>query len=106
MATDSCAGPGRRERSAAERAQVSELLRNDQRGQLEALYDEMAPAHLKPLWVQLAELVRSQPKSPAVAHRWGYDEVRRYLLRAGDLISAEQAERRVLILENPGLEGQ
>src|SRR3546814_19500047 len=27
-------------------------------------------------------------------------------MRAGDLISAEQAERRVLILENPGLVGQ
>jgi gentisate 1,2-dioxygenase len=32
--------------------------------------------------------------------------MRDYLMRAGDLISAEQAERRVLILENPGLAGQ
>jgi gentisate 1,2-dioxygenase len=81
-------------------------LANDQRSQLEALYREMAPANLTPLWESLAELVRSQPKSPAEVHRWSYDEARDYLMRVGDLISVEQAERRVLILENPGLPGQ
>ena len=84
---------------------MSEPLRNDQRSQLQALYQEMAPAYLTPLWEQLSELVRPQPKSPAVVHRWSYAEARAYLLRAGDLISADQAERRVLILENPGLPG-
>jgi gentisate 1,2-dioxygenase len=38
-------------------------------------------------------------------HAWSYAEARDYLMRAGDLISAEQAERRVLILENPGMAG-
>lgn len=80
-------------------------LPNDQRGQLEALYAEMAPANLTPLWESLAQLVPRQPQSPAVTHRWSYDQARDYLIRAGDLISAEQAERRVLILENPGLRG-
>ncbi|WP_242415232.1 gentisate 1,2-dioxygenase [Sphingomonas panni] len=81
-------------------------LANDQRAQLEALYAEMAPANLTPLWESLAQLVRPQPKSPAEVHSWFYEAIRDYLLRAGDLISAEQAERRVLILENPGLSGQ
>jgi gentisate 1,2-dioxygenase len=54
----------------------------------------------------LAALVSPTPQSPAVAHHWRYDDARRHLMRAGDLISAEQAERRVLILENPGLPGQ
>jgi gentisate 1,2-dioxygenase len=81
-------------------------LANDQRSQLEALYAEMAPANLTPLWELLAGLVKPQPNSPAHVHRWNYDQARDYLMRAGDLISAEQAERRVLILENPGLEGQ
>lgn len=81
-------------------------LVNDQRSQLQALYAEMAPSHLTPLWESLAELVRPQPKSPAQIHCWSYDEARAYLMRAGDLITAEQAERRVLILENPGLAGQ
>lgn len=78
---------------------------NDQRSQLEALYAEMAPANLTPLWESLAELVRPQPKSPAYVYKWPYDAARDYLMRAGDLISAEQAERRVLILENPGMRG-
>ena len=79
---------------------------NEQRAQLEALYDQMAPKHLFPLWESLAMLVPPQPASPAVVHKWSYGEARDYLLRAGDLISAKQAERRVLILENPGLPGQ
>lgn len=81
-------------------------LANDQRTQLEALYAEMAPANLTPLWESLANLVTPEPRSPARPHRWTYAEARDYLLRAGDLISAEQAERRVLILENPGLAGE
>jgi gentisate 1,2-dioxygenase len=81
-------------------------LPNDQRVQLEALYGEMAPACLTPLWESLAGLVKPQPRSPAHVHRWDYAQARDYLMRAGDLISAEQAERRVLILENPGLAGQ
>jgi gentisate 1,2-dioxygenase len=79
---------------------------DNQRPQLEALYEEMAPENLTPLWEVLHSLVLSEPDSPAIPYRWRYDSAREYLMRAGDLISAEQAERRVLILENPGLKGQ
>lgn len=79
---------------------------NDQRAQLEALYAQMAPEGLTPLWEVLAALVPPTPQSAAVAHGWSYANARDYLLRAGDLISAAQAERRVLILENPGLPGR
>ena len=78
---------------------------NDQRRQLEALYAEMRPASLYPLWEVMAGLVTPEPRSAAVPHLWAYGPARDYLLRAGDLISAEQAERRVLILENPALPG-
>ncbi|HYZ32569.1 MAG TPA: gentisate 1,2-dioxygenase [Crenalkalicoccus sp.] len=76
---------------------------NEQQAQLQALYAEMRPMHLFPLWEVLAALVTPTPRAPAVPHGWAYAPARDYLLRAGDLISAEQAERRVLILENPGL---
>jgi gentisate 1,2-dioxygenase len=79
---------------------------NDQRAQLEALYAAMAPRALLPLWESLHALVLPEPASPARPWRWNYAEVRDFLLRAGDIISAEQAERRVLIMENPGLPGQ
>ncbi len=37
---------------------------------------------------------------------WRYADVRPLLLESGDLITAEEAERRVLILENPALPGR
>ncbi|WP_150295123.1 gentisate 1,2-dioxygenase [Sphingobium estronivorans] len=85
---------------------MSESLANDQNAQLANLYDQMRPSHLYPLWEVLGALVTPTPQTDAVAVRWSYADVREYLMRAGDLISAEQAERRVIILENPGLEGQ
>src|SRR5690606_5229268 len=36
---------------------------------------------------------------------WRYAEVRPHLMEAGELITAREAERRVLVLENPGLRG-
>src|ERR1700761_315546 len=84
---------------------MSAALSNDATTQLKALYAEMQPRSLYPLWEVLAALVTPTPSSPAQVHRWQYADARNYLLRAGDLISAEQAERRVLIMENPGLPG-
>src|SRR3712207_9429849 len=78
---------------------------NTQQAQLQALYAEMRPHGLHPLWEVLHALVTPTPRSPARAHLWPYAPARDLLLRAGDLISAEQAERRVLILENPGMQG-
>lgn len=84
---------------------MAEVLSNDQQSQLNALYEQMEPEGLYPLWEKLSALVLPQPNSPAKVHKWSYDSARDYLMRAGDLISAKQAERRVLILENPGLPG-
>ncbi|MCZ8173146.1 MAG: cupin domain-containing protein, partial [Brevundimonas sp.] len=80
-------------------------LPNDVQGQLNALYGEMREKHLYPLWEVLNSLVTPNPVTPVRAERWRYGEVRDYLMKAGDLISAHDAERRVLILENPGLPG-
>jgi gentisate 1,2-dioxygenase len=85
---------------------VASPYSNDQQALLQDLYGRMAPDNLTPLWEVLSALVLPEPKSPAVVHTWSYATMRDYLMRAGDLISAEQAERRVLILENPGLAGQ
>lgn len=100
---------GRGGTAAAKKGRRGEIvirIPNDQSEQLRSLYEEMAQANLLPLWETLAQLVPLQPRSPAVAHRWDYAQARQFLLRSGDLITAEQAERRVLILENPGLPGQ
>ena len=80
-------------------------LPNDARTQLDHLYDEMRPKSLYPLWEVLAALVTPSPSAATQSAKWRFGEVRDYLMRAGDLISAHDAERRVLILENPGLPG-
>ena len=72
----------------------------------QAFYDRIDPHNLKPLWEVLSSLVIPQPKSDCVAAHWDYDALRHYLLEAGRLITAKEAERRVLILENPALRGQ
>ena len=76
-----------------------------QRTALQALYAEMQPQSLYPLWEVLHALVTPQPSTAAQPWHWGYAAAREFLMRAGGMISAEQAERRVLILENPGLPG-
>ena len=73
----------------------------------EAFYQEIAPHNLAPLWEILHSVVTKEPVSPAKPAIWHYDaEVRDYLMRTGKLITAKEAERRVLILENPGLKGK
>jgi gentisate 1,2-dioxygenase len=70
------------------------------------LYRDMDPHNLTPLWEVLHALVPPQPRTPCEPALWKYDEVRPYLMRAGEVITAEEAVRRVLILENPKLRGQ
>jgi gentisate 1,2-dioxygenase len=72
----------------------------------QALYDNMRPAGLTPLWEVLHALV---PQRPAVRTRpalWRWQDVKPFLDDAGRLITAEEAIRRVLILENPGWRGE
>lgn len=70
------------------------------------LYSDMSPLNLTPLWEVLHALVPPQPSTPCEAALWKYAEVRPFLKRAGEAITAEEAVRRVLILENPALRGQ
>ncbi len=69
-------------------------------------YGRLAQENMAPLWEVLKNLVTAEPVSPARPAHWPYEEVRPLLFEAGKLISAEQAERRVLVLENPGLRNQ
>ena len=71
-----------------------------------AFYDEIAPSHLAPLWEVLGALVTPEPRTVLKPHRWRYADIRPYLMRSAGLITAKEAERRVLVLENPALPGQ
>lgn len=67
---------------------------------------DLQGAALEPLWDSLAALAPREPQPQAVPFRWRYGEVRPALLQAGALITAAEAERRVLVLANPGLPGR
>src|SRR5947199_846815 len=71
-----------------------------------AYYERIGQHSMTPLWEVLGALVPPQPRPPIVPALWRYADVREHVLEAGRLISAEEAERRVLILENPALRGQ
>src|SRR5438034_9594216 len=71
-----------------------------------AFYERINKDSLTPLWEVLGNLVPPHPSPACVPAVWRYRQVRPYLMEAGHLISAREAERRVLILENPGLRGQ
>jgi gentisate 1,2-dioxygenase len=69
-------------------------------------YGRASTQHLAPLWRVLHGLVTAEPVPRCVPAMWRYDDVRPYLMEACGLISTEEAERRVLVFENPGLPGQ
>jgi gentisate 1,2-dioxygenase len=72
----------------------------------QAFYDKISKQNLAPLWLSLSELVTPEPRSPCRPALWQFSNIRSAMLEAGGLITAKEAERRVLVLENPGLRGQ
>ena len=71
-----------------------------------AFYQKIGREAYTPLWAVFADIITPQPKSGCRAHLWRFAQAREWLLEAGELITAKEAERRVLILENPGLRGE
>ena len=69
-------------------------------------YQDLERANLAPLWESLAALSPFEPSPRAVPFAWRYGQVRDHLMEAGRLITAEKAERRVVVLANPGLPGR
>src|SRR5687767_1985047 len=64
--------------------------------------DEIDGMSLMPRWERVGGL---NPGTSCVAKHWAYREVRPHLLRAAALVTKKEAERRVLVLENPSLRG-
>ena len=71
-----------------------------------AYYEKIGKKNMAPLWEVLKGLVPPEPKTPCVPALWRFNEARDMVLEAGKLITAKEAERRVLVLENPALKGQ
>lgn len=59
--------------------------------------------NVEPLWLVMSKLVPPTPRPRAIPFLWKYKEMRPLLIHAGDYVTAEKAERRVLMLINPAL---
>jgi gentisate 1,2-dioxygenase len=69
-------------------------------------YARISQRDMTPLWKVMGTLFRDEPVSRCAPAVWHFDDVKSLVLEAGGLITAEEAKRRVLILENPALRGE
>jgi len=81
--------------------QSNDATCNASKDPAEDLVETALKVHTKPLWTQMARLNPPEPNPQCIPFIWRYDEVRPSLLRAGEIITEHQAERRVLMLVNP-----
>jgi gentisate 1,2-dioxygenase len=73
--------------------------------QMQEFYQRLHKRNAAPLWEVLADLVPPEPKTRVLPALWRYEELRPLVIESGGLITAKEAERRVIVLENPGLAG-
>ena len=70
------------------------------------LYRQIEKHNFAPLWEVYHELIPDQPVTPCKPALWKWTDARPHLMQAGELITAKEALRRVLVLQNPGMRGQ
>ena len=69
----------------------------------DSFQDALREQATAPLWEFLHSLVPvGRPGALTKAHHWRYDAIRPLALQAADLVPIERAERRVLVLSDPG----
>src|SRR4051794_41545741 len=69
----------------------------------EAFYRKIDGENLTALWTVMGDLITPEPRSGCRPHLWRFDAIRDYMMEAGKLITAKEAERRGLGLEKPRL---
>src|SRR5437868_14814728 len=72
----------------------------------EEYYQRIAKHDMAPLWKVMKNVVTKEPVTRCAPVIWHFDDIKRLVMESGGLITAEEAERRVLILENPGMPGE
>lgn len=79
-----------------------------ERGQTaqDIFYERVGADHLAPLWRHPEMNMMKEPRPRALPHLWRYATIRDTMMEAGRVVSATEAERRVLLLVNPGLDAK
>lgn len=68
-------------------------------GSIDQFYDDVRRVHGRALW----QTDGTAKKAATVPYLWKYRDFRPLLLRAADVVPIELAERRVLVMANPGI---
>ncbi len=80
--------------------------RNTPSADRQEFYDRIAPHALTPLWEVAEGFITPEPHVTTKPYLWRYGQIRDFMMEAGALLTAEEATRRVLVLENPAFPGQ
>ncbi len=72
----------------------------------QAYYRRIAERHMAPLWTVMSSIITPEPAPRCVPVIWHFNDVKSLVMESGRLITAEEAKRRVLILENPAMHGE
>src|SRR5947209_19083940 len=81
------------------RSQMSAVLQSSVAAARRAFYDKIDKANVTPLWEVLHSIITATPSTPCKPYLWKWDQMWPWIQEAGRLISAKEAERRVLVLE-------
>ncbi len=71
--------------------------------ELDDFYADLEEANLPALWKYIHTLITRQPVADALPFVWQWEEILPRILKAGEIPIERGSERRVLILNNPGL---
>ncbi|MBI4206658.1 MAG: cupin domain-containing protein, partial [Betaproteobacteria bacterium] len=66
---------------------------------MDQFYEEVKRIHGRGLW----QTEGTAKKSPTVPYLWKYQDFRPLLFKAAEIVPIELAERRVLVMANPGI---
>src|SRR6202048_5134951 len=72
----------------------------------EEYYQRIAKHHMTPLWKVMKSVVTKEPVTRCAPVIWHFDDIKRLVMESGGLISAEEAERRGVLLEKTGVRGE
>ncbi|KAL3475744.1 RmlC-like cupin [Aspergillus californicus] len=70
-------------------------------GEIGTMIETAQRNHAQPLWLQMSRLNPASPNPRCIPYVWKYSEIRPSIMKAGEVVTEEQAERRVLMLVNP-----
>ena len=69
-------------------------------------YQRISKLDMAPLWTVMSSIITDEPVTRCAPAIWHYNNVKSLVMESGSLITAEEAKRRVLVLENPALRGE